>query len=180
MKNFMFCLYALIVILGGCAHVMSEAGLAGVDSSITYADIKKNPDSLTGKVVIVGGVIAETRSSGDVMQMEIAQLELLENGVPYDGSPSQGRFLVVSGELLDPLFYRPGSLVTVIGEIKGQRTQKLESTDYRYPVISAREIRLFPATETLPERSNPYQNLVGDEKFMRRPPGLLDGEPHKQ
>ena len=179
MKMLLCGMFALVGVLGGCAHVMSDAGLARADKSIVYSDIKKNPDALAGKMVLVGGVIAQTRSSGDVMQLEIAQLELLENGVPDELSPSEGRFLVVSGELLDPLFYRPGSLVTIIGEIKGQRIQKLDSADYRYPVISAREIRLFPVTESVPTRSNPYQNQVGDERFMLRPPGMIQGEPRR-
>lgn len=171
-----FCV-ALIGFLEGCAHVMSEPGLALVDRSVGYADIRKNPEVLAGKHVLVGGIIAGTRSSGDVMQLEVAQLELLANGVPNDMVMSGGRFLVVSGELLDPLFYRPGSLITIIGEVKGQSVQKFEGADYRYPLISAKEIRVFPITdETLNRPVNPYQSQIGDKKFMLRPPGQLEGE----
>lgn len=180
MKRMMWSVIALIGFLGGCAHVMSEAGLAGVDRSIPYAEIKKNPETLVGKSVLVGGIIADTRSSGDMMQLEVAQLELLSNGVPDELSHSGGRFLVVSGELLDPVFYRPGSFVTVIGEIKGQRIQKLGGADYRYPLISAKEIRLFREPDaTISRPVNPYQNQVGDDKFLLRPPGLLEGEPRR-
>src|SRR6266702_377031 len=180
MRRLVWAVLALIGALGGCAHVMSEAGLATVDRSITYADIMKNPDALAGKNVMVGGVIAGTLSSGDMMQLEVAQLELLSNGVPDELSHSAGRFLVVSGDLLDPLFYRPGSLVTVIGEIKGQKIQKLEGADYRYPILSAKEIRLFRETDyTLGRPANPYQNQFGDDRFLLRPPGLLEQEPRK-
>lgn len=180
MTRVVWCVFALAAILGGCAHVMSESGLALADRSITYADIRKNPEALAGKNVLVGGIIAGTRSSGDVMQLEVAQLDLLSSGVPDESAYSAGRFLVVSGELLDPLFYRPGSLVTIIGEIKGQKIQKLEGADYRYPLISAKEIRLFQAPDiSLDRPKNPYQNQIGDEKFLRRPPGLLEGEPRK-
>ncbi len=180
MKRLVWLVFALTGILGGCAHVMSEAGLATADRSILYADIKRNPEALAGRNVLVGGIIAGTRSSGDVMQLEVAQLELFANGVPDESSSSAGRFLVVSGELLDPLFYRPGSLVTIIGEIKGQKVQKLEGADYRYPLVSAKEIRLFRPSESSSDRpANPYQNQVGDERFMLRPPGALEGEPHK-
>lgn len=178
MRHLLCCVLALTGMLGGCAHVMSEPGLALVDRSISYADIRENPEALAGKNVMVGGIIAETRSSGDVMQLEIAQLELHENGVPDESSPSAGRFLLVSGELLDPVFYRPGRLITVIGEIKGQRVQKLGGADYRYPLVSAKEIRLFRASEPPPGRpANPYQNQVGDERFMLRPPGVTGVEP---
>jgi outer membrane lipoprotein len=115
-----------------------------------------------------------------MMQLEVAQLELHSNGVPDESSHSGGRFLVVSGELLDPVFYRPGSFVTVIGEIKGQKIQKLGGADYRYPLISAKEIRLFREPDASIARPvNPYQNQVGDDKFLLRPPGALEGEPRK-
>lgn len=180
MKRLVWSVFALVGILGGCAHVMSEAGLARVDRSVLYADIKKNPEALMGKSVLVGGVIADTLGSGDVMQLEVAQLELLSNGVPDESSPSAGRFLVISGELLDPMFYRPGALVTVIGEIKGQKVQKLLGADYRYPLISAKEIRLFRASDPSSGRpANPYQNQIGDERFMLRPPGMVGEEPRK-
>lgn len=180
MKRMVWSVFALVSLLGGCAHVISEAGLATVDRSIPYADIKKNPESLAGKSVLVGGIIAETRSSGDLMQLEVAQLELLSNGVPDEASHSGGRFLVMSGELLDPVIYRPGLLVTVIGEIKGQKVQKLGGADYRYPLVSAKEIRLFREPDASISRpANPYRNQVGDDKFLLRPPGRLEGEPRK-
>ena len=178
MKRLLLSVIALIGILGGCAHVMSEPGLATADRSIKYADIRKSPEALAGKIVLVGGIIADISSSGDVMQLEVAQLDLMSNGVPDEESISAGRFLVVSGELLDPLFYRPGSLVTVIGEIKGQKVQKLGGADYRYPLLSAKEIRQFRASDpSTGRRSNPYQSEFGDDKFLLRPPSGPRGEP---
>ncbi|MFZ2949996.1 MAG: Slp family lipoprotein [Desulfuromonadaceae bacterium] len=180
MKRMVWFVFALTGLLGGCAHIMSEAGLAAVDRSISYADISKNPEALAGKKVLVGGIIAETRSSGDVIQLEVAQLELYSNGVPNESSRSGGRFLVVSGELLDPVFYHPGTFITVIGEIKGQRIQKLGGADYRYPLISAKEIHLLRESDSSLDRpANPYRNEVGDGKFLLRPPGSLEGEPRK-
>jgi outer membrane lipoprotein len=172
MKRILWFMVAIAGIVGGCTHVMSEAGRALVDRSITYSDIKMNPEKIAGKNVLIGGIIAGNSSSGDVMQLEVAQLELLSNGVPDESSRSAGRFLIVSGELLDPLFYRPGMLITVIGEIKGQQTKTLEGVFYRYPLISAKELHLFRASELPPNRpANPYQNQFGDERFMLRPAG---------
>lgn len=164
----------MVCVLGGCAHVMSDAGLALADRSISYSDIKNNINAVAGKTIMVGGIIAGTHGNGDVLRLEVAQLELHSNGVPDELSTSAGRFMVVSGELLDPLFYRPGFLVTVIGEVKGQQLHKLNGADYRYPVISAKEIRLFPLSDSpVGRQTNPYQNQIGDERFMHRPPGGL-------
>lgn len=173
-------LLPLLAVLGGCAHVMSEAGLKLADRSVPYADVKKNPERFAGKVILVGGIIAGTQSSGDVIMLEVAQLELFNNGVPDEFSPSGGRFLAVSSELLDPVIYRPGKFVTIIGEIKGKKVQHVEGADYPFPVISIKELRLFRASEpfaTYP--NNPYQNQVGDGKFMLRPAGPAEGEPRR-
>lgn len=170
----------LVVLLGGCAHVMSESGLKLVDRSLAYSEIRKNPEVLAGRQVLIGGVIAGIKSSGDVIMLEVAQLELLNNGVPDESSQSGGRFLAVSSELLDPVIFRPGSFVTIIGEIKGKKIQKLESVDYPYPLISVKEMRIFRASEpfaTYP--NNPYQNQVGDGRLMLRPPGPDSGETKK-
>lgn len=180
MKRLIWTVFVLSAILGGCSHVMSEAGLASVDRSIAYSAINKNPEALSGKNVLVGGIIVSNSSSGDVLQLEVAQLELLSSGVPDDLSPSGGRFLALSGELLDPVFYRPGLLVTIIGEIKGLKVQKLAGADYRYPIISAKEIRLFRASDSSsPRPYNPYQNEYGNERYMLRPPGSYVGAPGK-
>ena len=178
MKRLVFLVFALCATLGGCTHVMSKEGLATANRSITYTDINKNPELLSGKSVLIGGIIVGNISSGDVLQLEVAQLELLSSGVPDDFSKSAGRFLAVSGELLDPVFYRPGMLITIIGEIKGQKVQKLEGADYRYPIISAKEIRLFRASDfSSPRAYNPYQNEFGNERNMLRPPGSYVGTP---
>lgn len=173
-------LILLSFFLGGCAHVMSEAGLKQVRHVTPYSEIRNNPEKLAGEHVLVGGIIAGIKSSGDVIMLEVTQLELLNNGVPDESSPSGGRFLAVSSELLDPLIYKPGNFVTIIGEIKGKTVQKLESVDYSYPLVSVKEIRMFRASEpfaTYP--GNPYQNRFGDGKLMLRPPGPESGEPKR-
>ncbi len=171
-------LFFMALVLAGCAHVMSEAGLKLVDSSVNYTELSRNPEIHSGKRVMIGGIIAGTRSSGDVIMLEVTQLELLNNGVPDETSTSGGRFLAISSELIDPLIYRPGNLVTIIGEVKGKKIQKLESVDYPYPLISVKELRMFRKSEpfaTYP--NNPYQNRVDDGKLMLRPPGPTSGEP---
>ena len=165
-----------MLLLSGCAHVMSEANLKAVDQSVRYSDLSVKPETFAGKTVLAGGIIAGVRGSEDAIMLEVVQLELFKNGVPNEDSRSGGRFLAISTELIDPVVYQPGKLVTIIGEVKGKKVQKLESVDYPYPLIAVRELRLFRPSEPLPDNSNPYQNRFGDDKFLGRPPGLSDGE----
>ncbi len=168
-----------MLLFSGCAHVMSETNLKMVDSSISYADLKARPETYAGKTVLVGGIIAGVDSSGDVLMLEVAQLELFKNEVPNDSSRSGGRFLAISTELIDPVIYRPGKLVTIIGEVKGKKIKKIDGVDYPYPLISVKEIRLFRSSEPMPGTYNPYENRYGDDKFLGRPPGYPEGEPRR-
>jgi outer membrane lipoprotein len=178
MKYLAWLIFCCAGIIGGCAHVMGEAVLGNVDTSISYTDIRKNPESLAGRIVLIGGVIAGIRNEGDFMTLEVDQRGLLQNGVPDETSVSEGRFLAVSGELTDPRTIRPGVLVTIIGEIKGQQIRTVEGKGYRYPLVSAREIRLFRATDPSSGRPvNPYQVEVGDQRRINRPPAAQATEP---
>lgn len=168
-----------MLLVSGCAHVMSEANLKTVDQSVHYSDLKEKPEAFVGKTVLLGGVIAGVRGNEDLILLEVAQLELFKHGVPNEDSRSEGRFLAISTDLIDPVIYQPGKLVTIIGEVKGKKVMKLESVDYPYPLISVKEMRFFRPNAPVRGPSNPYQNQFGDDKFMRRPPGLADGEPRR-
>src|SRR6185369_15027285 len=153
-----------MLFLSGCAHVMSDTNLKAVDQSVRYNELSAKPEAFAGKTVLLGGVIAGVRGSDDAVMLEVAQLELFKNGVPNEASRSGGRFLAISTELIDPAVYRPGKLVTIIGEVKGKKVQKMESVDYPYPLIAVKELRLFRPSESLPGNYNPYQNQFGDDK----------------
>lgn len=171
--------FLAILLLNGCSHVISAENLKLVDRSVGYRELQASPETFVGRTVLVGGVIAGLNSSGDLFTLEVAQLELLTNGVPDEDSRPGGRFLAISSQLIDPLFFRPGQLVTVVGEVKGKKVQKLDDADYPYPLIAIRELRQFRASGNFAPSRNPYQNQFGDEKFLRRPPGLADGEPKR-
>lgn len=172
-------LCAALFLLGGCSHVMSEANLKLVEPSVVYAALAANPDAFAGKMVLVGGVIMEVRDSGDIAELEVSQLELLKNGVPDEESVSGGRFLAIGSQLTYGTTYLPGQLITLIGEVRGKKVQKLQDEDYSYPLLAIRELRQFRNSEPFPESTNPYQSQVGDDKFLRRPPGLSEGEPRR-
>ena len=179
MARTIIAILAAMLILSGCAHVMSETNMKTVDQAINYKDLSAKPEAFAGKTVLLGGIIAGVLGSNDVIMLEVAQLELFENGVPNEDSRSEGRFLAISTELIDPVIYQSGKLVTIIGEVKGKKIQKIDGVDYPYPLISIKESRLFRPSEPFTDNRNPYQNLYGDDKFLGRPPGLADGEPRR-
>lgn len=180
MKLSILLLAGMITVCSGCSHVMSNAARQQVDSTLPYQTLATKPESAVGKTVMVGGILAGVSGGGDVTTLEIAQLELFSSGVPDEFSASGGRFLAVSTELIDPLIYRPGSLVTLIGVVKGKKTVTRDGADYHYPLLSIKEMRFFRPSSELPDlHPNPYSSTVGDKRFILAPPGLPQGEPRR-
>lgn len=156
--------------LTGCGHVMSEANLKDVDQALKFQEISAKPETAIGKKVLIGGIVEKVSTSGDISTIEVNQHELYENGVPNEFTRSGGRFLAITQQFIDPVVYYKGALVTIIGELKGKRVMPLAGKDFEYPLISIKEIRFFRESKNYrDETPNPYQNSVGDDKFLLRP-----------
>ena len=65
-------------------------------------------------------------------------------GRPQTDAPSGGRFLVLAPEYLERAIYRSGRALTVAGEVRGQRDLPVGETVYRYPLLTPREMYLWP------------------------------------
>jgi outer membrane lipoprotein len=163
----------LFPLVSGCTHTFSTELLRSADRTIRYADLQEHPDSFIGKTVITGGVIAGMARGGDEVTLEVVQFDLGPDEVPQENLKPGGRFLATAPHL-DPKIYRPGRLVTLIGEVKGKRTGKVEESDYVWPLLTIREIRPWEdetGEDLLIERYNPYYWGYPDERYKLRPAG---------
>jgi outer membrane lipoprotein len=149
---------ALLVTFAGCASVQ-EAG-DGSDAqtpALTFLQVKAAPNSFRGQSVVFGGKVLTARRQKDGTRIEILQLPLDRSAHPgYDLTQSQGRFLALQQEFLDPATLPPGTRVTVRGEVSGSVTLALDEVDYTYPVISIKRVQVWPASEDMAPRIRPY------------------------
>ena len=136
----------LLILLTGCAHVISKDLRASADPSLTFGQVHQNPSAYKGKLVVWGGEIVETLNQKDgTTQIEVFQRPLDREGEPKVTHASGGRFLVLVDKYLDPYVYRSGTNITVAGEISGEKIKSLGEMDYRYPLLSSKQIYLWPA-----------------------------------
>ncbi len=140
-----FLLLFFAIFLTGCAHVISKDLRLSADPSLTFGQVHQNSNAYKGKMVVWGGEIVETVNQKDgATQIEVIQSPLDWRGEPKGTHLSAGRFLVLVNEYLDPYVYRKGRKITVAGEILGEKTKPLGEMEYRYPVLSSKQIYLWP------------------------------------
>ena len=146
MKNWFqsFLLLFLMVLLSGCAHVISQNLRDQTDPSLTFTEVFQNPTAYKGKTVVWGGEIIETvnQKEGETL-IEVFQRPLTWRGEPQETLASEGRFLILADKYLDPYLYRKGKKITVAGEILGEERKPLGNMDYRYPLVLSKQIHLW-------------------------------------
>jgi len=168
----------LILTLAGCTPIISEQTRTLINSDVSFQTLKETPENYIGKTILLGGRVANIRNNADGTELEIVQFDLTSQSYPEDTFLSYGRFLATNSNFMDPLIFRRGMLITLVGEVKGKKTMRLDDMDYTYPVISLREWYLWPGSD--PDRGcttypcplpqyDPYNFGFGYEPFLHRP-----------
>jgi outer membrane lipoprotein len=135
---------AAVLLLAGCAHVISKPVLNEVDRNATFAQVVKAPDDYKGKTVLFGGDIIETKNLPDKTVIAVLQRPLSRRGQPAGVDVSEGRFIILTSGFLDPAIYSPGRQVTVAGKVLGKEVYPMGEIQYAYPLIEKQELFLWP------------------------------------
>jgi outer membrane lipoprotein len=149
MKRILLGLFLLTVWCVSCAPFSKEV-MRQVDENLTYPVVRKNLAAYQGRNILWGGVIVKTIVRKGESLIIVRQTELDSEKRPTNLDRSAGRFLVQSPEFLDPAIYAAGREITVVGELAGTEILPLGETQYTYPLILAKEIRLWEKRQAGP------------------------------
>lgn len=86
-----------LVLLSGCAHVISRATLDEANQNVTFAELRQDPSRFLGTMVILGGVIVKTVPEKTGTLLEVYQTRTDRWGEPLDLDHSGGRFWPTTG-----------------------------------------------------------------------------------
>ncbi len=151
-----------LILLSGCAHVISKDLRTKSDLSLTLSQVRQHPETFKGKWVVWGGEIVETVNQKEgTTQIEVFQRPLGWRGEPKETTASEGRFLVLVDKYVDPYVFRRGKKITVAGEMIGEKIKPLGQMDYRYPLVSSKEIYLWPVSYYQPYPYSYYDPTWG-------------------
>ena len=146
-------LMAVLVMLAGCASMQETEDR----QTLTFLQVKAAPDSFQGQPAVFGGKVLTARRQKDGTRIEILQLPLDRSTRPgYDLTQSQGRFIAIYREFLDPATIPPGTRVTVTGQVSSSVTLPLDETEYTYPVLHINRVQVWSAFENAAPRIRPY------------------------
>lgn len=139
------CLFFGIVALSGCATSRHQADDLPSDMpQISYAQVKSAPESYSGQSVTFGGKVLGARRLKEGTRIEVLQLPLTSSLQPTMAlNRSEGRFLALQKDFLDPATIPPGTFLTVTGEMAGTIVLLLDEMEYTYPLIHINNIRVW-------------------------------------
>ncbi len=149
---------AMAALLSGCAagSVVPASLQMQLDRSLTFAQLKESPDPYRGRLVLVGGEILDAKLLKQGTRLTILQLPLQDSQEPgLDRTASEGRFLAIQKEFLDPATLPEGTRVTIVGEVTGVTTLPLDETDYAYPTLEIKHLKVWPGWIAWPDASRP-------------------------
>lgn len=149
-------LVLLAILLGGCATAFPESVMRTVDTRITADEVASQPDAVKGARVILGGEVLSIQPRPGVTEVELLLRRLRGDDSPERTDQSPGRALLHTPEFLDPAVYAPGRRITVVGQVMGTEERKIGEVPYRYPVVTAERIRLWPKDVLVAPAYYPY------------------------
>ncbi len=132
-----------LAVLGACSPPFSRELLDRVDRNVTYAELQKEPDRFTGRVLMLGGIIVGARNLKAGTELEVLQQPLDGQGQPLETDETGGRFLAVTEQFLDTAIFHRGRAITIVGEAAGQQTRPLGQIEYRYPVLKVKDLHIW-------------------------------------
>jgi outer membrane lipoprotein len=135
MKQFLLVL--VILGLAGCSTIPESIQLEDETNLLSYQQVSAGPEQAAGNKVRWGGVIARVDNLKQNTRLEMLYYPLKGYGRPITSDESAGRFRVYIDGFLDPMVYKTGRLLTVIGEVGGSESGTVGEHEYVFPVINA-------------------------------------------
>ena len=149
---------AVTFVLGCASEPVVPPSLQGqLDRTLTFTQLKESPTSYRGRIVVFGGEVLSAKRLKEGTRIEVLQVPLDSFYAPgTDRTSSQGRFLALQKEFLDPATLPPGTRVTVTGEVTGATTLPLDETEYTYPLLEIKSLKVWPPSFESRPNYGPY------------------------
>ena len=127
----------MTLVLVGCSSAPDEIASENEEALVSYKVAKHQGEKVEGQPARWGGVIADVRNAEDHTILEVVSFPLQRWARPEVSDNSQGRFLAVVNDFIDPDVYKKGRAMSFLGVIGQTQQGKIGEYVYTYPVIEA-------------------------------------------
>ncbi|ALA59123.1 Slp family lipoprotein [Nitrospira moscoviensis] len=153
--NIAVLLMASLVLLSPAAcsreQVIPEHLEGRVEKDLRYVQVKENPEAYRGKLMLAGGKVLKAKRLQEGTRIEILQYPLSEDLIPAtEDEPSKGRFVAIDlgdKNVIDPVVLEKEDdeekLVTVVGEVMGTTTVKIDQVQQPVPELAIKHITVW-------------------------------------
>lgn len=136
-------LLAVVVISAGCARTPLDTD--SVDPELTIGDVQADPEATRHTTVIWAGVVAAARNLEDSTMIEVVAYPMDRRSQrPRVEEAPIGRFLVYAPGYVETAELPQGRRITVRGRTDGTEDGEIGEAPYRYPVLRAEALELWP------------------------------------
>lgn len=143
-KPSLLLLIAVLFFLTGCGPVLSKAVMEEAEPNLLFGDLQRNTEGYIGRSVLFGGTIVGVGNDASGSWVEVLQRPLGFRLEPQLDDQTEGRFILLSDQIIDEQIFTRGRKITAVGKVERKESRPLDQTTYDYPVLSIREYHLWP------------------------------------
>ncbi len=148
------------LLLGACAGGPAF-DTSQVDRALTPALVIAEPHYAKGKQVLWGGTILGITNLAHSTRIDMLAYPLDSRGKPQLDAAPLGRFLLEQGGFLEPVIYADGKRLTATGTVLRTETTRVGESEQTRPVVSARELYLWPTDSFRDDGSLRFGGEIG-------------------
>jgi outer membrane lipoprotein len=143
-KRYLCIVVILAAFLSACATTppFPDEALLKIDRTLTTEQAAR--DAAHDVQVLWGGVIIGSINLPDRTDFNVLFYPLDKSQRPDLNKPPQNRFIARYSGYIETMVYAPGREITVLGSLQGVEDGKVGDAPYRFPVMKADKIYLWP------------------------------------
>jgi outer membrane lipoprotein len=134
----------IVLVLFGCAAQAPVPYSKIPVARVSVAEVRADVSRFIGTEVRWGGVITRVENKAEETWVEVVSRQLWASGQPREAGGSGGRFIASFQGFFDPVVYKKGLQLTVLGSIKGQTKRLIGEHEYSFPLLSVTASYLWP------------------------------------
>lgn len=109
--------------------------------------VAQSPEHYGNGQVIWGGSVIEVRNFPDHSEVEILAYPLDSSQRPQLKAQAAGRFIAIFPGYVEAFNYPGGSLITLSGQLNGNRAGMVDQAAYVYPMVNVAQSHVWTAAE---------------------------------